>query len=84
LIPLGLRGSFGGQSDGDAAEAEVDHRGEGVDVADAEAAALDEPDAGVDAFQPGVGQAELDRGDDGVEVFTDTADQVRERLDPAT
>ena len=45
--------SFGGQRDGDAAEAEVDHRGEGVDVADAETAALDEPDLGVDALQPG-------------------------------
>jgi len=44
---------------------------------------LDEPDAGVDAFQPGVGQAEPDRGDDGVEVFADTADQVGEGLDPA-
>jgi hypothetical protein len=44
---------------------------------------LDEPDAGVDAFQPGAGQAESDRGDDGVEVFADAADQVGEGRDPA-
>jgi hypothetical protein len=73
-----------GQRDGDSAEAEVDHRGEGVDVADAEAAALDELDFGVNAFQPGVGKAESDRGDDGVEVFADAADQVGEGIDPAT
>jgi hypothetical protein len=30
---------------------------------------LDEPDLGVDALELGVGQAELDRGDDRFEVF---------------
>lgn len=40
--------------------------GEGVEVAVAEAAALDEADLGGDAFEAGVGQAELDRGDDDV------------------
>ena len=54
--PLAQRRPFGGQGDGDPAEAEVDHRGKGVDVADAEAAALDEADA---ALMPS--SRELDR-----------------------
>jgi hypothetical protein len=41
--------------DGDSSEAEVDHGADGVEVAVAEAAALDEPDFGVDAFEASVG-----------------------------
>jgi hypothetical protein len=47
-----------------------------VEVAVAVAAALDEPNFRVDAFEAGVGQAELDGGDDGVEVFADAAYEV--------
>nr|WP_244945498.1 hypothetical protein [Couchioplanes caeruleus] len=43
---------------------------ESVEEAEAEAAAPDQPDLGVDAFEAGVGQAELDRGNDGFGVFS--------------
>jgi hypothetical protein len=68
---------------GDSAEAEVDGCGEGVEVAVAEAAALNQSDLGVVAFEAGVGQAEFDRGDDGVGVFLDSAYEVGERGDSA-
>jgi hypothetical protein len=42
---------FRGQGDGDSAEAEVDHRGERFGVGVTEAASVDEPDLGVDAFE---------------------------------
>ena len=54
----------------------MDHGGEVVPVGVAVAASVDESDLGVDAFQAGVGQAEFDGGDDGVEVFADAPDQV--------
>jgi hypothetical protein len=47
-------------------------------------AALNESDLGVDAFQPRVGQAELDGGDDRVEVFADAPDQGLVGGDTAT
>jgi hypothetical protein len=37
---------------------------------------LNQLDLGVDAFQPGVRQAELDGGEDRVDVCLDPADQV--------
>jgi hypothetical protein len=43
---------FCGQVDRDSTEAEVDGGGESVEIPEAVAAALDEPDLGVDAFQP--------------------------------
>jgi hypothetical protein len=57
--------------------------GEGVEVAEAVAPALDKPDLGVDALQPGVRQPELDGRDDRVEVLLDPAYEVGECRDAA-
>jgi hypothetical protein len=47
------------------------------------AAGVDESDFGVDAFDEGVGDAEFDRGDDGVEVDLKAFGQGDEGVDAA-
>ena len=47
------------------------------------AAGVDEPDFGVDAFDEGVGDAEFDGGDDGIEVFVQAFAEFGEGRDAA-
>jgi hypothetical protein len=61
--------------------AQVDHLDEVVEAGVAVGAALDEPDAGVDAFDAGVGQPVGDRRDDAVEVVADAPGQGYEGVD---
>ena len=59
---------FCGECDGESAAAEVDHGDDGGGAVVAVAAVVDQPDLGVQAFEFGVGQAELDGGEDLVAV----------------
>ena len=66
-----------------ASEAEHGEGDQGLGGGEPERDPGDESDLGVDRFDPSVGQAVLDRGQDRVLVFHDSALQGDERVDPA-
>src|SRR4249919_2507361 len=72
-----------GELDGDSAAAEVDHRDEGGWGVVAVAAVVDESGFGVEAFEFGVGQAEVDSGQDAGAVFAQGLGELDDRGDAA-
>ena len=66
-----------------AAEAEVDHRGQCFGGVVSVTAGVDESDLGVDAFDETVGDAEFDGVDDAVEVKLESTGQLAEWADAA-
>jgi hypothetical protein len=69
-----------GQWRAEVGEAEHRQRGEGAGRVEAEGAAGDQADLGVDRFDAGVGEAVLDRGDDSCALLADRARELQERL----
>ena len=67
-----------------AAEAEHREGDQGVGCSESERDSGDESDLGIHRFDPAVGEAVLDRGEDRSPVLDDRFLQLHERGDPAT
>jgi len=60
----------------DIADSQVDHVGEGVEVAETAGAVLDDPDDAIDTFSDGIGCPSIDEGHHGLLMFSQGVDEL--------